>query len=453
MLCIACEVRRLPCVFQPHHSTCYLCETWGIHCDVQGRIGLHILALFPKALQVDIKLPLREVDHVAGGLLRGCVQAPIAHILVEGYRRNDCGQAPPLLSARPAQGALRGSGYPSTYATADRIQRALREALTWSLLDHENIIPLLGIACDRPSQRLFLVSEWMAQGNIRQHLEAHPEADRTNFVEGMAMGLQYLHELVPPIAHGDIKGNNVLLTATLRPLLSDFGLSSVLEPVPSLGSSSSVSGNARWCAPERLMPEEYGLTMRSCVTLGGDVFSLLRTFLEILTNAPPFSDCANDYYVIQRVMARLHPARPACAPLSDRLWELMSFARSQGPFGRPSAGKVVHYRSRPATSPGVHWRRKRPAIASRSPQLPAGRADARLHQHAKRGGRERTYYVMNPDVELSQAPRNAGARVGGPRRMVGPPAPPTPPSTPLAGGAFDWGGLSASVWEEDGEER
>ena len=99
-------------------------------------------------------------------------------------------------------------------------------------LDHPNVLSLLGVTMD--NQQFVMVSEWMANGNINQFVEAHPDANRFELV-GLALIFDNtLHYLSPPIAqrcrqgliymhdqemvHGDLKGVSVLqIPVTILP--------------------------------------------------------------------------------------------------------------------------------------------------------------------------------------------------------------------------------------------
>jgi len=50
----------------------------------------------------------------------------------------------------------------------------------WNTLHHPNVLPLLGVMMT--DNHFAMVSEWMANGNITEFVEAHPDADRLELV-------------------------------------------------------------------------------------------------------------------------------------------------------------------------------------------------------------------------------------------------------------------------------
>ena len=85
------------------------------------------------------------------------------------------------------------------------------------------------------------------------------------------LGLEHMHEL--GIAHGDLKGANVLLTENLSPLLCDFGLSRLLH-IDRTSSDCRGLGSTRWMSPERLGSDEPR-------TFASDIYALGMTITEV----------------------------------------------------------------------------------------------------------------------------------------------------------------------------
>jgi len=56
------------------------------------------------------------------------------------------------------------------------VQGFCREFVTWKVLHHPNVLPLLGVIMTEG--RFLMVSEWMANGNINQFVTAHRDANR-----------------------------------------------------------------------------------------------------------------------------------------------------------------------------------------------------------------------------------------------------------------------------------
>ncbi|KAJ7275887.1 kinase-like domain-containing protein, partial [Mycena rebaudengoi] len=98
-----------------------------------------------------------------------------------------------------------------------------REALVWKELRHPYILPFLGVEGDNFPLSLCLVSSWMEQGTVLNHLKEYGHTDVDRFLYEIAQGLQFLHS--SGIVHGDLRGANILINEDWIVCLADFGLS------------------------------------------------------------------------------------------------------------------------------------------------------------------------------------------------------------------------------------
>ncbi len=133
-----------------------------------------------------------------------------------------------------------------------------------------------------------LLQDYMPKGSIASLLqEASKETShvldrpmRHWITLGIAGGISFLHtQCNPPIVHGDVKPNNVLLDAEWEPHLSDFGLTTLtrtaIDPTP---SSSSV-GSLGYVSPKA--NESRELIQET------DVYSFGRVLLQLPTGRRP----------------------------------------------------------------------------------------------------------------------------------------------------------------------
>ncbi|KAG8958247.1 hypothetical protein FRC03_009301 [Tulasnella sp. 419] len=151
----------------------------------------------------------------------------------------------------------------------------------------------------------------------------------------VANGLAYLHSSTPPIIHGDIKSDNVLIDDKGNAVIIDFGLGLVIHNKPMVlerTTSSCENGNPRWLAPELYFEEG---AMRSMAT---DVYAFGCLLLEIATGALPFRKLSN-----RRVVSALASGIPPVSekedypelPENDDLWALMSMCWNREHQARP----------------------------------------------------------------------------------------------------------------------
>ncbi|KAG6807930.1 hypothetical protein H0H92_005968 [Tricholoma furcatifolium] len=127
-----------------------------------------------------------------------------------------------------------------------------REVTVWAQLSHPNVLPFLGLVKYR--EQLCFVSCWATNGNLEEYLRNNVGANRMLLCLDTAFGVEYLHK--NNVIHGDLKGMNVLIDASGRAALGDFGLSSVTDPQilqwTSQSTMASKGGTTRWQAPELL---------------------------------------------------------------------------------------------------------------------------------------------------------------------------------------------------------
>ncbi|KAF8671777.1 kinase-like protein [Rhizoctonia solani] len=144
------------------------------------------------------------------------------------------------------------------------LKRAAHELYVWSKCRHPNILELNGVALYR--NQIAMISPWMGNGNVNQFLSRHPRFDRYWLCARIASGVSYLHS--QKIAHGDIKGANILVSDDYIPKIADFGnaiLSNYTLRFTTTTSGPSMS--IRWAAPE-ILEEESGFSYEA------DVYSL-----------------------------------------------------------------------------------------------------------------------------------------------------------------------------------
>ncbi|KAF7145080.1 hypothetical protein RHSIM_Rhsim04G0052000 [Rhododendron simsii] len=131
--------------------------------------------------------------------------------------------------------------------------RATREFLAelkvLTRIHHLNLVRLIGYCVEGS---LFLVYEYIENGNLSQHLHGKgwdplPWSTRVQIALDSARGLEYIHEHIVPIyIHRDIKTANILIDKNFRAKVADFGLAKLAEA----GGSTRLVGTFGYMPPE-----------------------------------------------------------------------------------------------------------------------------------------------------------------------------------------------------------
>jgi len=167
-----------------------------------------------------------------------------------------------------------------------------------------------------PNQGEYLVMDFIEgedlhtlQENARQAGNARlPEAQVLPWLMQTSDALAYIHNQNPPILHGDVKPENIRITAQGEAVLVDLGFSHLGSP------GIRAAGMGREITPGYSAPEQYGA---SALDPRIDVYSLGATLYTLLTGALP-----PDSVDLMSGAASLVPARqlnPQISPDADRL--------------------------------------------------------------------------------------------------------------------------------------
>ncbi|KAG8923744.1 hypothetical protein FRC01_012400 [Tulasnella sp. 417] len=219
--------------------------------------------------------------------------------------------------------------------------RIRRETMIWNRAQHDNTLQFIGFQIVEGTP--MLVSPWCENGNLMVYTERHPELtrwDKLKLLCDAARGLEHLHCLKPPIIHGDIKPDNVMITSELRAVLADFGISSLmvdLEVGTGLTTTSGAGGPARYRAIELLTADRARPTGKS------DVYSFGMLILATMTGRSPFWKIQNDAVIVLAVADGITPKPEDHSelPPADSLWGLMRRCWNPDPTQRPCMKEII----------------------------------------------------------------------------------------------------------------
>ncbi|KAM6171005.1 receptor-interacting serine/threonine-protein kinase 2 [Erethizon dorsatum] len=224
----------------------------------------------------------------------------------------------------------------------------LREAEILHKARFSYILPILGI-CIEP-EFLGIVTEYMPNGSLNELLHRKTEYPdvawplRFRILHEIALGVNYLHNMNPPLLHHDLKTQNILLDNEFHVKIADFGLSKwrMMSLSQSRGSKSSPEGGTIIYMP----PENYEPGQKTRASVKHDIYSYAIITWEVLSRKQPFEEVTNPLQIMYSVSQGRRPdtneeSLPLDIPHRALMISLIERGWAQNPDERPSFLKCL----------------------------------------------------------------------------------------------------------------
>ncbi|XP_037360245.1 receptor-interacting serine/threonine-protein kinase 2 isoform X2 [Talpa occidentalis] len=224
----------------------------------------------------------------------------------------------------------------------------LREAEILHKARFSYILPILGI-CNEP-EFLGIVTEYMPNGSLNELLHRkteYPEVPwplRFRILHEIALGVNYLHNMNPPLLHHDLKTQNILLDNEFHVKIADFGLSKwrMMSLSQSRNSKSAPEGGTIIYMP----PENYEPGQKSRASVKHDIYSYAVITWEVLSRKQPFEEVTNPLQIMYSVSQGHRPdtneeSLPFDIPHRALMISLIQSGWAQNPDERPSFLKCL----------------------------------------------------------------------------------------------------------------
>ncbi len=205
----------------------------------------------------------------------------------------------PNLDRRVAIKTVKIAGL-SDESAAEYEMRFRTEARSAGRLQHPNIVSVYD--ADRDDTTPFLVMEFVAGQDLKQHLDSgvrYPLEQTVHMMSDLLSALEYAH--ARKIVHRDIKPANLLIEASGRLKLTDFGVARIQDSGDATRTQGGMVGTLKYMSPE----QAQGLT----VDAASDIFSAGVVLYQLLTDRRPFD--GESYFQILTNITQTEPQAPS----------------------------------------------------------------------------------------------------------------------------------------------
>ncbi len=179
------------------------------------------------------------------------------------------------------------------------------EARSAARLQHPNIVSVYD--SDRDAQVAYLVMEFIQGEDLKHHLdhgEVYTLEQTLGIMNDLLSALDYAHR--QNIVHRDIKPANLLMEASGRAKLTDFGVARIQDSGDATRTQGSMVGTLKYMSPEQVQGQP--------IDSRTDLFAAGVVLYQLLTGRRPF-DGGSDFDIIQQIVGKPHLAPSVINPL------------------------------------------------------------------------------------------------------------------------------------------
>ncbi|MFJ8945065.1 serine/threonine-protein kinase [Streptomyces sp. NPDC102395] len=195
------------------------------------------------------------------------------------------------------------------------------EAVILARLQHPGLVTAYDAG--RHDDRAYLVMQLVEGSTLKARIAEGALSPRETAELGADLARALAHAHAEGVVHRDVKPSNILLSASNRPYLTDFGISRLVDATTRTVTGTIV-GTAAYLSPEQVLGEPVGRP--------ADIYALGLVLIECLTGRLEY-----DGGPLEAAIARLHrpPVLPSALP--NELAALLGDMTARDERTRPSA--------------------------------------------------------------------------------------------------------------------
>jgi serine/threonine protein kinase len=225
----------------------------------------------------------------------------------------------------------------------DKIAQELQKEVQAHVLRHQNVIAVISVIFE--PNHYGVVLEYALHGGLDTFIDRYEVEwiTKLSLASGVVQGMTYLHMKNPPVIHGDLKLQNVLVADGYVAKICDFGLSKWRQYSAIRTPSRTVRATVTHIPPENWSNINQPRTPKY------DMYSFGIMLWELLSEKAPYGDASSNADLIRIAVTK--DQRPNLDDIDEkqlmpdglRDWIKDSVSRywAQQPEERPSFGGVM----------------------------------------------------------------------------------------------------------------